>query len=258
MERYYGRPPYRLALVHGGPGANGEMAEPARALAAVTGVLEPLQTAATVDGQVEELKESLMQHAAEPVVLLGHSWGAWLAGLLTARHPELVRKLILVGSGPFEEKYVKSIETARMNRLTSEERDEINRLMPIIDGPDSPERQAAFARFGALFGRTDAYAPLPDSPDDAVELREDLYQSVWPEAAELRRSGRLLREFAAIRGPVVAIHGDYDPHPVDGVGIPLQAVLPDFRMVVLPHCGHTPWRERDARDAFLQQVRREL
>src|SRR5437899_4952417 len=97
--RIYGAAPYTVAVVHGGPGAPGTMAPEARALASEWGVLEPLQTATSLDGQIEELRQALEQYCDLPVTLIGSSWGAMLSYLLAARHPALVRKLILVGSG---------------------------------------------------------------------------------------------------------------------------------------------------------------
>ncbi len=79
------------------------MAEVARELSAAAGVLEPLQTAGSVTGQVEELRSVLEENAALPVTLIGFSWGAWLATILAALHPHCLSRLILVGSGPFEE-----------------------------------------------------------------------------------------------------------------------------------------------------------
>ena len=48
--RVYGDGPYDVAVVHGGPGIPGAMAPVARELAADRGVLEPLQSAGTIDG----------------------------------------------------------------------------------------------------------------------------------------------------------------------------------------------------------------
>src|SRR5215211_3749423 len=93
--RRYGAAPFRVAVVHGGPGAPGSVAAVARELARERGVLEPLQAARSVDGQVAELGDVLARAASPPVVLIGHSWGAWLAALLAARHPALVGKVIL-------------------------------------------------------------------------------------------------------------------------------------------------------------------
>jgi pimeloyl-ACP methyl ester carboxylesterase len=57
---------------------------------------------------------------------------------------------------------------------------------------------------------------------------------------------------------VVAIHGDYDPHPAEGVREPLSRVLSDFRFVTLEKCGHLPWIERHAKEPFYDLLRREI
>src|SRR5438128_234023 len=114
--RAHGQPPYRVVVVHGGPGAAGDLFAVARHLATGRGVLEPMQTAASVAGQVSELTTHIERQTDPPVILIGHSWGAWLAALVAAEHPDLVRKLILVGSGAFEEKYVPMLRARRMER----------------------------------------------------------------------------------------------------------------------------------------------
>jgi len=68
--RKYGKAPFGVALLHGGPGASGEMAPVARELSADWGVLEPLQTAASVEGQIEELHGVLNDNADLPVILV--------------------------------------------------------------------------------------------------------------------------------------------------------------------------------------------
>lgn len=259
--RAYGHSPFRAALLHGGPGAAGEMAPVAEELASRgdihVGILEPLQTATSVQGQVEELRAILKAHADPPVTLAGYSWGAWLGFLLAAGFPDLVSKLILIGSGPFDERYAASVRETRLERLTTAEQAEFasasRHLAELRDG----ERDRLVARLGTLASKADSYDPLPDGPP-SVDLRADIYQAVWPEAAQLRRSGRLLKQAERIRCPVVAIHGDYDPHPAQGVEAPLSAVLDDFRFVLLQHCGHRPWTERQARAEFLRILGEEL
>lgn len=55
--RLYGSAPYKLALIHGGPGAPGEMKIVAEQLANKGyGIIEPLQTAKTVAEQILELQ----------------------------------------------------------------------------------------------------------------------------------------------------------------------------------------------------------
>jgi pimeloyl-ACP methyl ester carboxylesterase len=255
--RCYGAPPYTVALIHGGPGAPGTMAPVARELAAITGVVEPLQTAASLKGQVLELRDALQSHADPPVVLIGSSWGAMLSFVVTARFPELVRKLILVGSGVFEARYAPGIAAERDRRLTAEDRDEIERLTAKLSGTDDLTKSAAFSNLGHIYTKIDAFDPLT-LDTEMIEAQFDVYESAWGEMERFRASGEFLALGGRIRCPVVAIHGDYDPHPIEGVRDPLSRVLPDFRFILLDQCGHLPWIERHARDEFYRVLKEEI
>ncbi|MGD2093837.1 MAG: alpha/beta hydrolase, partial [Phycisphaerales bacterium] len=152
--------PFNVAVIHGGPGAPGEMAPVARELASEWGVLEPFQTAASIKGQVEELKNVLEKEAELPVTLIGFSWGAWLGFIAAADYPSLVKKLILIGSGGYEEKYAAGIHQTRLSRLSEEERKEIETLIEILDNPAAEDKKEAFERLGELCSKADAYEPM--------------------------------------------------------------------------------------------------
>ena len=233
------------------------MAPVARELGSAAGVLEPLQTAMTVDDQVGELTAAIASHGDGPAVLVGFSWGAWLAFLVAAGHPSVASKVILVGSGPFLAEYATGINDIRLGRLNPAERAEVESLSAVIEDPDEEKRKAAFARFGEIVSRADTYESLPEDPDP-VTLQPDIFRAVWREAAELRKTGGLLAAASRIKCPVTAIHGDYDPHPARGVLEPLSAVLSDFRFVLLEKCGHKPWIERHARDEFYRVLKQEI
>ena len=258
--RTYGKAPFNVAVIHGGPGAGGEMAPVARELASCRGVLEPLQTATSLEGQVEELRTVLESHGDLPVTLIGYSWGAWLSFIVAARHPPIVRKLILVGSGPYEEQYVAGLEETRLSRLREEERTEFEFIIKALSDPVAGDKDALLERLGALALKTDEYDPIMDESGEPnpVGSQGDIFQNVWRDAAALRRSGGLLEIGRRIECPVVAIHGDYDPHPAEGVQEPLSATLEDFRFIPLKNCGHTPWIERQARKEFYRTLEEEL
>ena len=209
--RTYGEPPFTIAVVHGGPGAPGEMAPVARELSSDTGVLEPLQTATTLGGQVEELKQVLESSGDLPIILIGFSWGAMLSFILAARHPTLVKKLILVDAAPFEEEYARGIMPERLNRMSEETRAELFALVEAMDSPDA-DKDALMGRFGEIIAGADAYEAVPHE-NEALEYSYEINRRVWGEAVAMRRSGELLKLGEKIKCPVTAIHGDYDPHP---------------------------------------------
>jgi pimeloyl-ACP methyl ester carboxylesterase len=259
--RTWGKPPNNVVVVHGGPGGVGGMAAVADELSKNYGVLEPQQTALSVNGQVEELYDTVRKQGNPPVILVGHSWGAWLTFMAAANYPALVKKLILVSSGAFEEKYTRELNNIRMDRLSEAERREIIEGWGKFQSSDPKGKDKIFARFGELMGKADTYDALPRKRYDMPEglgVSSEAFNKVWPEAEELRASGKLLAMGEKIKCPVVAIHGDYDPSPAEGVEKPLYGVLRNFRFILLEKCGHEPWDEKYARDAFFKVLREEI
>ncbi|MFW5490510.1 MAG: alpha/beta fold hydrolase [Desulfovibrio sp.] len=269
--RSHGAAPYRAAVLHGGPGAPGSAASLCRALSGLCSLLEPWQTKNSVSELLAELHDDLTTCGEPPFLLVGHSWGAWLGWMFAARFPELVAKLILVGSGPFEQRYAKGIMECRLARLSPDERAEVPRLVSGLQ-KGGAEADGLLQRFGQLMNKADSYDPVPEKSqeEDSQEKEHqknghqetgcNLQQhvAVWNEAEAMRRSGELLRLGHKIVCPVVAVQGEYDPHGCEGVQAPLAAVLNNFQFVSLPRCGHSPWLERQARSAFMAVMAREL
>jgi pimeloyl-ACP methyl ester carboxylesterase len=255
--RKYGIAPYNIAVVHGGPGAPGEVAPVVRELALNWGVLEPLQTMYTLEKQVEELSVVLEKNATLPATLIGYSWGAWLSFIVAARYPSMIKKLILISSGPFEEKYARDIMKTRLARLGDEVKKEALKLIESFNTCGSRDMNKKMARFGQLMASADAYDPIP-SGDEVLDAQFAVFRNVWREAEGLRRDGKILQLAAEIQCPVLAVHGDHDPHPPEGIEKPLSTMLKDFRFILLKNCGHTPWIERQARDEFFCVLKEEL
>lgn len=251
--RRYGPPPHGLAVLHGGPGGAGECAPLARMLADLGhGVLEPLQTASSVDGQITELQGRLNTEPG-PMTLLGWSWGAWLALLFAARHPDLVSRLLLVGCPPLLEADAARISAKRDTRLTPAERAERDRLWESTGQTAGPLPR----RLVYLMEKSEA-RERDTSPPAEIWFNPHVAQRVWAEARALRASGALLSRIARLRCPVLALHGEDDPHPVAALDRDLKRVLPQARVIRLTRCGHKPWIERQARAPFLDHLSRAL
>jgi pimeloyl-ACP methyl ester carboxylesterase len=222
------------------------------------GIIEPFQTESSIEGQVDELRTLLQKCGAIPLTLIGHSWGAWLSCLFASRYPDLVQKLILISTPPFEEQYASCVTAARLNRVPIHEQKQLHRLIETIECSVGKERDNAFAILGSFMHRIDSFDPLPFEENNQLERQSHIFQSVLSEARELRKSGELLQIVSLIQCPVTAIHGDFDPHPAEGVEKPLTQLVKDFHFVLLRNCGHTHWRERQAKEEFYKVMKEQI
>lgn len=230
------------------------MAPVARELSGTQGVLEPFFTGLSIADQIEELRQASVVGGA-PVAIIGHSWGAWLAILFAARFPELTKLIVLVGCPPLAEDQAAGIVATRLSRLSQAEQERVATLTAWLDGPDNDKREV-FQEMGGLISRADILDPLP-ATKDTVTYDYNVFARVWPEATTLRRDGGLLAVLPSVKCPVVAIQGDYDPHPAAAVFSSLSN-LNGFRYVLLEECGHVPWRERRARTPFYEALKTAL
>ena len=255
--RKYGAGPYKVAVVHGGPGAAGSVRSLCVELSKDQSILEPLQTAMSVKGQLEELRQVLEENTDNPVTLVGHSWGAMLIYMLAAKYHHLVKKIILISSGSFEEKYYEDLCKNRDSRLTAEEKEELGRLRRLFANPGSEDMDKVFSRFGELMDKLDSYELIEAVHDDSLYSYET-FVKVWPDSHAMRKSGEMFELGKNIKCEVVAIHGDYDSHPGIGVKSSLEKLMKDYRFYELEKCGHTPWEELHAKEEFYRILRSEL
>lgn len=255
--RKYGKPPYAVVLVHGGPGAAGTMEAVAKNISGHRGVIEALQTRYSIERLLVELRGVVTLQGHPPVTLIGHSWGAWLSILFASKYPVQVKKLILVASGPLEKKYASKVMETRMERLGEKDATRLSGLMHKINAAPATEKDQIFREMAELIRKADVYQPDGGTYTD-TDFEYKIYESVWAEAERLRSSGRLLRHASRLDCPVTVIHGDHDPHPYPGIKYPLEKTVKDFRFVLLEKCGHEPWIEMSAKDSFFAILEREL
>ncbi len=253
--RLHGSPPFRAAVLHGGPGAAGSAFSPAEEWSAFCGVLEPFQTRYSIADLCAELREQLLSFSSEPVVVAGHSWGAWLAAIFAAECPERVRHVVLIGSGPLKAESVPELEKRRLSRFTREETVLYRALLEKLKHPCPEEKDALLQRLGNLCEKSDNFCALPETAVPSCMPDAEMYARIWNEAAEWRRSGKLLDCFRRITCPITVIHGTHDSHPPEGVTRPLEETGVPFRFHPLDRCGHSPWKEKYAKEAFLSLLK---
>jgi len=224
----------RVVVVHGGPGAPGSAHGLARLLAGLGRVLESSQRGSgpeplTVARHVEDLAAFVAERCAdERPVVVGHSWGAMLALAWAAGYPDAPRSLVLVGCGTFDEGSRAAMEATRDARLGEQGRAHLARLARELPDPD--ERLAAMGR---LMLALDAHDPLEDAWDEG-RCDARAHEQTWSDMLQLQADGTYPRAFAAIRAPVLMLHGARDAHP--------GAATRDLLRRHVPHLRYLEWR----------------
>lgn len=246
MVRLYGNAPYKIVLVHGGPGAIGSLKGFSKELSEVSqiGVVEALQSKYSINELIEELYNQIKTNCEEKVSLIGHSWGAWLVAFFAEKYPELIENVILVGSGPLEDKYVSEIGDRRMKNLSKEDGALFQQLC------NNQATDEDMAKIPTVFEKSDNYCLENRDLHRADRTDSQMHNMVWEEAAKLRTNGTLLTSFKKIQSKLFLIQGETDPHPAKGIIIPLQENGVECEAYILEKCGHSPFMEKYAKDDF--------
>ena len=183
------------------------------------------------DGVVPVLAEGLPYLLGmQPVDIVGFSFGGLCAGLLAVAHPELVRRLVLVGAPGFG---------LREKRLT---------LVAWQHLDDPRARESAHRRNLATL-----MLHRPESVDAlAVAVQGANVPHDRMRRRKLAMTDILLRNLGAIECPVDAIYGEHDALYSDGLLDQVEVLLrtaPKFgRLLRIPQAGH--WVQFEAAAAF--------
>lgn len=244
----------QVVLVHGGPGARNSMTDLALLLSKDLGVLEINQTKYTIDELIEEMKICIRSNTQNKLVLLGHSWGAWLVCMYAAKYPADVKSLILVGSGSFDESYLSDFHQTRMNRLSNKDKTHFDQLMAVFNS-DKANKDPLMKEFGQLMAKLDTYDYMDNEHASIGDGDYKMYASIWPEASAFRQHGQLLEVTKALSIPLHVVQGSYDSHQIRGIKEPFDKAGITCDYHILKKCGHYPWRETYAKDAFIDLIK---
>jgi pimeloyl-ACP methyl ester carboxylesterase len=229
------------------------MAPVARGLASSYRVVEPFQRGSgrerlTVARHVADLHEVINFYAARcHPALLGTSWGAMLALAYAATYPSSTGPLILVGCGTFDPTARAELQTNIAERMN----DEIRARLKCADQLDQDERLKASAEAMMPIYSYDVLA----SPHEEDKVDARAHYETWDDMMRLQAEGIYPAAFAAIKVPILMVHGTFDPHPGRLIFAGLRPYLPQLEYRELERCGHYPWLERVAADTFFSLVR---
>lgn len=250
--RLHGKPPYQIALVHQ-PGISGVLGSFARSLSERYGVIELIQTKDSLEELLIEMVNDLSHFQEQQIVLIGHSYGGWIAGLYASKRIHNINKLILIGSPPLDSNYDYIIEIKRRLHYNDEQLEEFNHLTNLLrETSTNKEKDKLLRRYDELCKLADEYQPITNDNNNYnfIQFNGTRYSEIMLELMQLRDNGGLLDIFKKLNIMIALIHGEFDTHPLDGVLEPFLKSKIQHTYCLLEDCGHSPWMEMGAWSIF--------
>lgn len=199
----------------------------------------------SIETEVEDIEDLRKHLQLDSVVVLGHSWGGYLAMEYAIRHPKHVSHMILMNTSPasyddalrFQQELRQRtiVHQERMNALSSSSRYQ----------EGDPETVAEYYRlyFSTTIKQPEHLGRLSlNFPKEGIlrgrEASKRLLSKTWDS-----KTFNILPKLKRVQIPTLIIHGDYDFIPVETVSSIAQTI-PGARFVLMKDCGHFAYIER--------------
>jgi pimeloyl-ACP methyl ester carboxylesterase len=197
----------------------------------------------TVAQHVADAVAVLDDLGLEDAVVLGHSWGGFLAAVLAMEHPDRVRGLLLldplgiVGDGGYERFGAQMV--ARTPEDVRAKAEELDQRAMSGEGTEDDALESLRLFWPAYFNAPPAAPPMPDD----LRLSVPCYSETIADAVAMLAAGDLPGRAAAYDGPVEVVYGIGSPFPVEA-SLETAAAFPRGSATGVPEAGHFPWLEQ--------------
>ena len=186
--------------------------------------------------------EALRKHLrSDKLIVVGNSWGMILGLAYAGTHPNAVRAVVTIGSGPITYEYLGVFVDNQNTRLGPCE-------MEIRDFWRDPSREAANferAAFERLRAATPAYFyDRNKAVQKAMELNPNDYNFRVPPAF-LAAEGKydIRPKLKTIAAPVLLLQGRQDLAGEANI-CDAHSLIKNSRLAFIDKCGHMPWLEQ--------------
>src|ERR1700688_2988378 len=195
---------------------------------------------ASSSGETPDTIDAMAEHAADfvgalgltQIDLLGFSIGGYIAQTLTVRHPELIRRLILAGTGPRAGEPPQDTKYAEYGGLTDPKPGQAP-LAPFLYLCFRPSETSQFAG-KAFWARRHARKEDVDVPTSAQTMAAQ--RAAITEWRQPR--GERFAELKAIEQPTLVVNGHHDIMVPTINSFTLSQNIPNAQLIIYPDAGH--------------------
>jgi pimeloyl-ACP methyl ester carboxylesterase len=190
------------------------------------------ETPDTIEAMSDQAADFIGGLGLSQVDVLGFSIGGYVAQALTLRHPSLVRRLLLVGTGPRGGKPATDPKVGELGASTDPTTGEtgIDAFLYLFFRPSASSQAAGRAFWDRRHLRTDDVDP-PSSPQTMAAQRAAI--TAWRGAL-----GEHTADLAAIAQPTLVVNGSHDIMIPTVNAYTLSQVIPNAQLILYPDSGH--------------------
>jgi pimeloyl-ACP methyl ester carboxylesterase len=195
---------------------------------------------ASSSGETPDTIDAMAEHAAafigalglSQVDLLGFSIGGYVAQALTTYHPKLIRRLILVGTGPRAGEPPQDAKYAEYGGLTDPKTGQapLEAFLHLFFRPSETSQFAGKAFWARRHARKED-VDVPTSSQTMAAQRAAITE--W----RLSR-GERFAELKAIRQPTLVVNGHNDIMVPTINSFTLSQTIPNAQLIIYPDSGH--------------------
>ncbi len=184
------------------------------------------------------------------IVLVGHSFGAFMAALYAAEMPEHVAGLVLVAPAslvvfPNERHDLFATVGRLLTGDSAKQYEAFQRELFDFEGnfaKSEGELAALYGRFGGFYGRATGIDPSLLTPEPGVPAGGFMPFAVF---LGMGRRHDYSEALGAVTAPVLVVHGERDVEPLSA-SEEMASYFPRARTVVVPGAGHFVQRDAPA------------
>jgi pimeloyl-ACP methyl ester carboxylesterase len=190
------------------------------------------ETPDTIDAMAEHAADFVRALGLSEIDLLGFSIGGYIAQMLTIRHPGLIRRLVLVGTGPRAGEPPQDPKYAEYGGLTDPKTGQapLEVFLYLFFRPSETSQSAG----QAFWARRHARKEDVDAPTSAQTMAAQ--RSAITEWRQPR--GERFAELKVITQPTLVVNGHNDIMVPTVNSFTLSQKIPNAQLIIYPDAGH--------------------
>lgn len=199
-----------------------------------------------IEKHIADLEAVRLHFKLDKVTLIGNSWGGILISFYAVAHPDRIERMILHNPGEPNKTFLLEAADELGARIYSRYNAEQAKRFSFLSNPQTwakaKDPRAICREWATMLMPTFVYkvenatrlkGDLCAGPEEAVRVQQVVNMQIWNQLGDFN----LLPKIGVVKAPVLIIHGEVDPIPVESSEAWARG-YPNSRLLVIKESGH--------------------